>query len=120
MKTYKYRAMKEDGTKIEGKYEASSRDDVINMITSSGHYPLKIEEVVESKPIELKIFDRVTKKDLAVFCRQFYTMLDAGVSITNSINILSKEIPNKKLREILSNIEDDIKKGNFYQSLWLR
>jgi len=39
------------------------------MITSSGHYPLKIEEVVESKPIELKIFDRVTKKDLAVFCR---------------------------------------------------
>ena len=81
------------------------------MITSSGHYPLKIEEVVESKPIELKIFDRVTKKDLAVFCRQFYTMLDAGVSITNSINILSKEIPNKKLREILSEIEDDIKKG---------
>ncbi|MBU5453871.1 type II secretion system F family protein [Caproiciproducens sp. MSJ-32] len=111
MKTYKYRAMKEDGTKIEGKFEASSRDDVINMITSSGYYPLKIEEVVESKPIELKIFDRVTKKDLAVFCRQFYTMLDAGVSITNSINILSKEIPNKKLREILSNIEDDIKKG---------
>ena len=38
-------------------------------------------------------------------------MLDAGVSITNSINILSKEIPNKKLREILSEIEDDIKKG---------
>lgn len=111
MKTYKYRAMKEDGTKIEGKFEASSRDEVINMITSSGYYPLKIEEVVESKPIELKIFDRVTKKDLAVFCRQFYTMLDAGVSITNSINILSKEIPNKKLREILSNIEDDIKKG---------
>jgi len=26
MKTYKYRAMKEDGTKIEGKFEASSRD----------------------------------------------------------------------------------------------
>ena len=111
MKSYKYRAMKEDGTKIEGKYEASSKDDVIEMITSSGYYPLKIEEVVESKPIELKIFDRVTKKDLAVFCRQFYTMLDAGVSITNSINILSKEIPNKKLREILSEIEDDIKKG---------
>ena len=69
MKSYKYRAMKEDGTKIEGKFEASSKDDVIEMITSSGYYPLKIEEVVESKPIELKIFDRVTKKDLAVFCR---------------------------------------------------
>ncbi|ASW42291.1 type II secretion system F family protein [Clostridium isatidis] len=111
MKVYKYRAMKEDGTKIEGKFEASSRDDVINMITSSGYYPLIIEEIVESKPIELKMFEKVTKKDLAIFCRQFYTMLDAGVSITNSINILSKEIPNKKLREILSEIEDDIKKG---------
>ena len=111
MKSYKYRAMKEDGTKIEGKYEASSKDDVIEMITSSGYYPLKIEEIVQSTSIEFKMFQKVTTKDLAIFCRQFYTMLDAGVSITNSINILSKEIPNKKLREILSDIEDDIKKG---------
>ena len=98
MKKFKYRAMKSDGTKIEGKFEGSSRDDVINMITSSGYYPLIIEEIIESKQIEFKFFERVTTKDLAIFCRQFYTMLDAGVTITTCLNILSNEIPNKKLR----------------------
>ncbi|WP_411169681.1 type II secretion system F family protein [Clostridium sp. MB05] len=111
MKIFKYRAMKTDGTKIEGKFEGSSKEEVINMIASSGYYPLKIEEVVESKSIEFKFLDRITTKDLAILCRQFYTMLDAGVSITNCLNILSNEIPNKKLRGILSKIEDDVKKG---------
>ena len=44
MKKFKYRAMKNDGSKLEGKFEGSSREDVINMITSSGYYPLMIEE----------------------------------------------------------------------------
>jgi type IV pilus assembly protein PilC len=111
MKVFKYRAMKSDGTKVEGRYEGLTRDDVINMITSSGYYPLKIEEIVESKYISFKAFDRVTTKDLAIFCRQFYTMLDAGVTIVNCLNILSTELPNKKLREILGDIEEDVKKG---------
>ncbi len=111
MKKFKYRAMKKDGTKIEGNFEGSSRDDVVNMITSSGYYPLMIEEIIESKEIEIKLFQRVTTKDLAILCRQFYTMLDAGVTITNCINILSNEIPNKKLRELLAIIDDDVQKG---------
>lgn len=111
MKIFKYRAMKSDGTKVEGRFEANSKADVMNMITTSGYYPLMVEEVIESKQIEFKLFERVTTKDLAIFCRQFYTMLNAGVSITNAISILSNELPNKKLREILSEIEDDVKKG---------
>ena len=111
MKTFKYRAMKSDGTKVEGRYECLSRDDVISMITSSGYYPLKIEEIIQSKPIEFKAFDRVTTKDLAVFCRQFYTMLEAGVTIINCIEILSTELPNRKLRGILTTIGEDVKKG---------
>lgn len=111
MKIFKYRAMKSDGTKVEGKYECLSRDEVINMITSSGYYPLKIEELVESKSVNFNFFDRVTTKDLSIFCRQFYTMLDAGVTIVNCLDILSSELPNRKLREILNNISEDVKKG---------
>ena len=111
MKIFKYRAMKSDGTKVEGKYECISRDEVINMITSSGYYPLKIEELVESKSVNFNFFDRVTTKDLSIFCRQFYTMLDAGVTIVNCLDILSSELPNRKLREILNNISEDVKKG---------
>ena len=111
MKIFKYRAMKSDGTKVEGKYECISKDDVISRITSSRYYPLKIDEVVESKSIEFKVFYKVTTKDLAIFCRQFYTILDAGVSIVNCLDILCTELPNRKLRGILTSISEDVKKG---------
>lgn len=111
MKKFKYRAMTKNGERIEGKYEANSRDDVLRMMSANGYYPLKIDEIKESKEIEISFFDKVTTKDLAVFCRQFYTMLDAGVSIVNALDILSNELPNKKLKEALRDIDEDVKKG---------
>lgn len=112
MKSFKYRAMKSDGTKIEGRFEGEDREEVISMITSNGYYPLKIEEVVESKSIEIDLFGRITTKDLAIFCRQFYTMLEAGVSIVSCLEILSVEISNKRLREIIVEVTEDVKKGD--------
>ena len=111
MKKFKYRAMTKNGERIEGQYEAKSKDDVLRMINSNDYYPLKIEEVKESKEIEFSFLDKVTTKDLAIFCRQFYTMLDAGVSIVNALDILATELHNKKLKEILRDMDEDVKKG---------
>ena len=53
MNTYSYRAMKDDGKKLEGMYEANSRDEVVEMITANGFYPLKVEEVTKGKKTEI-------------------------------------------------------------------
>lgn len=111
MKKFKYRAMKKDGGKIDGDYEANSEEDIISMITSNGYYPLKIEEVIESAKIEFKFREKVTTKDMSIFCRQMYTMLDAGVSINNALNMLSNQVSNKRLKVILSEVEEAVKKG---------
>ena len=111
MKKFNYRAMDKDNKKREGQYEANSREEVIGMITSNGYYPLKVTEV-ETKPFsEVSFNQKVTSKDLSVFCRQMYTMLDAGVTITAALNMLTTQIVNKKLRSIIIEIEEDVKKG---------
>lgn len=111
MAKFKYRAMSGNGKKIEGNHVANSRDEVIQMITSNGYYPLMIEEVVESTNIELGFGEKVTTKDIAIFCRQLYTMIDAGVSINRSLNIMANQLTNKKLRKVTVQIEEDVKKG---------
>ena len=111
MSKFKYRAMNSTGEKINGDYEANSRDDVISMLSANGLYPLMVEEVIESTNIEISIFDKVKTKDISIFCRQFYTMLDAGVTMNNALNILSKQLTNKKLKLAITEIEDDVKKG---------
>ncbi len=112
MQKFKYRAMGPDGERITSEYEAQSKDEVISMLTSNGYYPLKIDEINQSKEIEINLFSKVTLKDISIFCRQFYTMIDAGVTINRSLEILSTQTTNKKLREAIKIIEEDVAKGD--------
>lgn len=109
MKKFKYKAMKNDGTKTTGEYEANSRDDVMEMITSNGYYPLKVEEVIESAKIN--IHRKIKVKEISIFCRQMYTMLDAGVPLINALNLMSTQVTNKHLVEIVKELEEDVRKG---------
>lgn len=109
MKKFKYKAMKNDGTKTTGEYEANSRDDVMEMITSNGYYPLKVEEVIESATISIN--RKIKVKEISIFCRQMYTMLDAGVPLINALNLMSTQVTNKHLVEIVKELEEDVRKG---------
>ncbi len=111
MPKFKYRVMNADGEKIEGSYEADSKDEVINFISGNGYYPLKVDEITESTNIKLNFNWRVKLKDLSVFCRQFYTMLNAGVPILTCLEILSSEIEKEKLREAIREVYEDLEKG---------
>lgn len=114
MKKFKYKALKKDGIRFDGVFEGNSKEELLNMLKSKEYYPLKFEEVIESKNIEFTLLEKKVKsKDLAVFCRQFYTMLNSGLTILNCLNILAKEIQNKTLRDVLSKLEEDVKKGEF-------
>lgn len=111
MPKFKYRAMNEAGERIEGTYEAASKDLVMDMISTNNYYPLKIEELNEGTKIDFSSMVRVKTKDIAIFCRQFYTMLDAGLSINSALHILAEQITNKKLRSALVKVEEEVRKG---------
>lgn len=113
MAKFKYRVMNSDGKKVEGNYEADSKNEVIDFISGNGYYPLLVEEISGSKNIEINFNKKVKLKDLSVFCRQFYTMLNAGAPILTCLEILSTQIENKKLRQATKAINDDVKKGGF-------
>lgn len=111
MGKFKYRVMNSDGEKIEGNYEANSKEEVIDFISGNGYYPLMVQEVVESTNIQIKFNLKVKLKDLSVFCRQFYTMLNAGVPILTCLEILSAQIENEKLRQATKSVNEEVEKG---------
>lgn len=111
MSKYKYKAISSKGEVIQGVHECRSREEVLNLMVSSGYSPLSIEEAIGSKEIILGKRNKVNNKDISIFCRQLATMIEAGVSITNAISLLAEQIPNKKLREVLVKVDEDIRKG---------
>lgn len=111
MELYKYKAVSEKGEILEGYHEAQSESDVLIMLKNNNYYPMSVEE---NNKIDIKkdLFSKkVTKKDISVFCRQFYTMLNAGINIINCLDILEKQIEHKILKKAIFAIYEDVQKG---------
>lgn len=111
MPNFKYKVMNQNGERLEGVYTANSKEDVMSMIRTNNYYPLKIEEIIESTKIEFDFLSKVKTKDIAIFCRQFYTMLNAGATISRCLNVLGQQSPNKMLRKSIIGIDESVKKG---------
>lgn len=108
---YKYKAVTDNGQVIEGIFDALSEQEVISMLKESNYMPIKIEQTKDSGASQTISFGKVKKKDLAVFCRQFYTMLNAGVSIVKTLDILERQTENKIMKKAVNNIYESVQKG---------
>lgn len=118
MPLFKYKAMTELGKRIEGEFSANTKNEVLAMIRENGFYPILIEEKIQGKDIRFgDSFTKVTAKDLAVFCRQFATLLEAGADILNTVNLIRKQCENKKLKASLNQIHEEIQKGYTLSSI---
>ncbi|MBA1336988.1 MAG: Type IV fimbrial assembly protein PilC [Firmicutes bacterium] len=113
MPVYQYRAKNRLGEEITGTYESADKADVVYMLRGKDYYPVLIKEF-KKKPGSFSLksfFNRITYKDLAVFCRQFSTVVNAGVPILASLDILRKQTENARLRETLNTLFEEVQKG---------
>lgn len=113
MASYEYKAIRSGGDIIEGTITAKSKSEVMEMLRDKEYRPIKIEESKESQSVDVfQAFARVKIKHIAIFCRQFYTMLHSGISIIQCLDILRQQFDNIKLRGIIGEIYDQVQKGS--------
>lgn len=108
---FKYKAVTDNGQIVEGIFDAINEQEVISMLKGSNYMPISIEETKDSGASQPITFGKVKKKDLAVFCRQFYTMLNAGVSIVKTLDILEKQTENKLMKTAIDDVYNNVQKG---------
>ncbi|HLS66259.1 MAG TPA: type II secretion system F family protein, partial [Pseudogracilibacillus sp.] len=111
--TFKYVGRTRQGKLKRGTIEGTSRTAVIQQLREDGISP---REVVETKP---SIFTKdisfggssVKSEDFVIYCRQFATLIRAGVSIVEATNILQDQTESKGLKKVLKQVEFDIRGG---------
>jgi type IV pilus assembly protein PilC len=111
MKQFKYKSVSIDGNTFEGTMSANSKEEVVKYLQELSQYPIRINETATSRDIDIELFTKIKTKDLSTFSKQLYTLLNAGVSLINSLNILKNQTENKKLRVVISDVYDDLQKG---------
>ncbi|NLX63106.1 MAG: type II secretion system F family protein [Tissierellia bacterium] len=111
MPLYRYKAISQKGEVLEGYKEAQSASEIVSFLKNNNYYPVSVKEDVDTSTRKVFFSKKVTKKDLSVFCRQFYTMLNAGISIINCLDILQRQVENKTLKKAILNLYEDVQKG---------
>src|SRR6185436_19135094 len=78
-----------------------------------GYVPLDVRQVNAGLQREVKFGrkKRIKLKDLAVFSRQFATMIDAGLTMLRGLTILSDQVDNLELRKVLKAVKQDVEGG---------
>ena len=116
---YKYKAISPNGKPTVGLVEAASGDQASKLLKEKQLFVISLNET--SKNAFTSRFDKLKKvsfNDIVNFTRQLATMVVAGLSIPDSLNILHKQTPNAVFARVLSDIEQAIVGGgNFGDAL---
>jgi type IV pilus assembly protein PilC len=112
--SYTYRVRTREGRVVEGKMNAAGEGAVANRLRSQGLIPVEISKDAKiSGKTEIHILpQRVKLKDLAIFSRQFSTMINSGLSLLRTLNILAEQTENSKLAETISSLREDVERGS--------
>ncbi|MBI1377159.1 MAG: type II secretion system F family protein [Frankiales bacterium] len=114
--TYEYAVRDRSGSIVTGKIDADSPAAVASKLKSMGYAPVKIS-VVKNSGLQMelklpKLGAKVSLKELAVFSRQFSTMINSGLSMLRALSILEEQQPNKTFAEILTEIRLEVESGS--------
>ena len=112
MPTYSYVAINRLGKQIKDSVEASSPEAAKNSLRAAGYSILEFKEQgALEKDIELPFLGNPTSKDMALFCRQFQSILRAGVPVSTVLSMLGQQTENKKLSAAIRDMQASIEKG---------
>ena len=135
MPKFQYIALDQNGTESSGTVEASNKIAAMEMVRAQGLLVRECEEAGASSKSSLAKTDqdkkkasskkqsqngkgkaggRISRKELMIFTRQLATLIDAGLPLLQSLQVLHKQEPNANLRATLGALGDAVQGGSTF------
>jgi type IV pilus assembly protein PilC len=115
--TFAFRAMDVAGAATAGEVEAESKAQVTEQLRQRGLIVLDVNE--KSKPFRIEdVFRRwkgVDMRELAVFSRQFATLVASGMPMLRALHTLEEQTQDERIKEAVAGVRADIEAGSTLQ-----
>ena len=110
--TYKYEIMGANGKKKKGTIEAANQEAAMSELRAGGNVvvSLKAASILE-KDIQITIGKAVKPRELSIFCRQFQSVLAAGVTVVECLGMLGEQTENKVFQKAIVETRDSVQRG---------
>ncbi len=113
---YKYIGVNTDGKKDVGQLEANSEKDVLDFLRLNKLTPIKIEPLEKSQSAILSYLNRVKGGDIILFTRQLSSMILAGLTLIESLDLLKKQADKPKMAKLVEDIITDVSEGKSFSA----
>ncbi|MGV3618786.1 MAG: type II secretion system F family protein [Fimbriimonas sp.] len=110
MPVYSYTFRDAMGGTQKGTADAESEEILRKRFEEQGLSIIELT-MIKAKSPKTKQYGKVKLTHLSVFCRQFSTMVDAGVSLVRCLDVLSMQTQDNKLKRILGDIGERVEGG---------
>ncbi|MFJ7406947.1 MULTISPECIES: type II secretion system F family protein [unclassified Lysinibacillus] len=114
MTVFRYSGRTKTGTQKKGIIDAVNKKAALEKLRTQG---INARELEESKSLlhkELNLGGKVKHQDFVIYCRQYATLIRAGVSIVEATHILGVQTKSKALKKALEQVEEDIRSGTSF------
>ena len=98
------------GDLLSGEIELKTKDDVLAYLHKQKLIPVSVRE--KPKQLSLKFGTGISTKDIVIFTRQFATMINAGLPLVQSLDILAEQTENENLRKTIQDVLYDVESGH--------
>ena len=120
MKRFIYKAKDKNGKLVTGEVEAADESNAAKLVRGKGLLVFSIKPVFENPIIFLRnLKNRITSVDVATFTRQFATMVNAGLPITESLTILKSQAKGS-MGKVVSQVLADIEGGESVSKAFMK
>lgn len=113
--TYAYKVRDKSGKVLSGTLDADNTALVANRLRQMGYVPISIDRKGQSVKRDIAIpglSNRVKLKDIAIFSRQFSTMINSGLTLLRALSILVVQTESKYFSTVIDALRSDIQSGS--------
>jgi len=113
MSTFVYKVRDRSGKIFSGDMEGDNRQDVVSRLREMNYYITSVKQKKKNffTSTDITFLNRIKLRDLTIFYRQFATMVNAGLTLVSSLDILSEQVENQALAKIIRVVKTDVESG---------
>ncbi len=116
MPSYSYKARDGAGKAVSGNMDSSSEEKLAEKLRDMGYMPTQIKKAVPELDLSKfgERFKRIKPEDLIMFSVQLANMIDAGLTLIKSLDIIHQQIENPKLQDIVGEVKREVEGGSSF------
>ncbi len=112
MPTFTYKARDNAGQILTGTIDSDNRESALDRLREMRYFVISINKKSAGLlSTDITLFQSIKIRDLAIFFRQFATMVSAGLTLVSCLEILTKQTENKLLAKKIENIKKNVEQG---------